>query len=96
VTDETNSPHNLSRPVRACWISPLTTYHSSVPPGCDYQRCDPAVYNAQPIDDDFQKCRLATDPANNADIIAVLGVLEYMTDAETFSHVCDRATGISS
>lgn len=55
-----------------------------LPPGCDYQRCDPAVYNAQSIGNHFKKCKLATDPANNADIIAVLGVLEYMPDAETF------------
>jgi hypothetical protein len=85
VTDETNSLHNLSRPVRVCWISPVTTYlQPFLPPGCDYQRCDLAVYNAQSIGNDFKKSRLATDRANNADIIAVLGVLEYMPDAETF------------
>lgn len=60
------------------------SFQRFLPPGCDYRRCDPAVYDAQLIGNDFNKCKLATGAADNADIIVVLGVLEYTPDAERF------------
>jgi hypothetical protein len=55
-----------------------------LPYGCTYRGCDLVARDAQTIVCDFNKGEFPTDAAADADIISVLGVLEYVTDAEAF------------
>ena len=55
-----------------------------LPFACNYQGCDLVVRDVQTIVCDFNKGQFPTEAATEADIISMLGVLEYVTDAETF------------
>lgn len=55
-----------------------------LPFGCSYQGCDLFARDGQTIVCDFNKGQFPTEAAAQADIISLLGVLEYVTDAETF------------
>ncbi len=55
-----------------------------LPYGCSYRGCDLVARDAQTIVCDFNMGGFPTDAATDADIIAVLGVLEYVNDAEAF------------
>lgn len=55
-----------------------------LPFGCSYQGCDLVARDGQTIVCDFNKGQFPTEAAAAADIVSLLGVLEYVTDAETF------------
>jgi methyltransferase family protein len=55
-----------------------------LPHGCSYRGCDLVAREAQTIVCDFNMGGFPTDAAADADIISVLGVLEYIIDAEAF------------
>jgi hypothetical protein len=55
-----------------------------LPFGCSYRGCDLVARDPQTIVCDFNMGGFPTDAAADADIIAVLGVLEYVTDADAF------------
>jgi hypothetical protein len=55
-----------------------------LPHGCSYRGCDLVARDAQTIVCDFNMGQFPTEAATYADIIVMLGVLEYVTDTETF------------
>lgn len=55
-----------------------------LPYGCRYRGCDLVARNAQTIICDFNKGQFPTEAAGDADIIVMLGVLEYILDADAF------------
>lgn len=55
-----------------------------LPFGCSYQGCDLVARDAQTIVSDFNKGQFPTEAAAKANIVSLLGVLEYVIDAETF------------
>jgi hypothetical protein len=55
-----------------------------LPHGCSYQGCDLVARDPQTIVCDFNMGEFPTAAAADADIISVLGVLEYVTDADAF------------
>jgi hypothetical protein len=55
-----------------------------LPHGCGYRGCDLVARDVQTIVCNFNVGEFPTDAANDADIISVLGVLEYITDVEAF------------
>jgi len=64
-----------------CGIMSLQRF---LPHGCSYQGCDLVARDPQTIVCDFNMGGFPTDAATDADIISVLGVLEYVSDAEAF------------
>jgi len=59
-----------------------------LPFGCSYQGCDLVARDGQTVVCDFNKGEFPTEAAANADVISMLGVLEYITDADTlFTHL---------
>lgn len=55
-----------------------------LPYGCSYQGCDLVARDARTIVCDFNAGQFPTEAANNADIVVILGVLEYIHDVEAF------------
>src|ERR1700722_4606364 len=55
-----------------------------LPHGCGYRGCDLVARDVQTIICNFKRGELPSHAANDADIISVLGVLEYITDVEAF------------
>jgi hypothetical protein len=55
-----------------------------LPHGCSYRGCDLVARDPQTIVCDFNAGGFPTAAAADADIISVLGVLEYVTDADAF------------
>ncbi len=55
-----------------------------LPYGCSYRGCDLVARDAQTIVCDFNAGQFPTEAAAEADIVTMLGVLEYVTDVETF------------
>jgi hypothetical protein len=55
-----------------------------LPGGCRYQGCDLVARDPQTIVCDFNKGEFPVEAASDADIITVLGVLEYVIDPEAF------------
>ena len=64
-----------------CGIMSLQRF---LPHGCSYQGCDLVARDPQTIVCDFNMGGFPTEAAIDADIISVLGVLEYVSDAEAF------------
>jgi hypothetical protein len=56
----------------------------SLPYGCSYQPCDLAARDETTIVCDFNAGEFPDAAASSADIITVLGVLEYIVDADAF------------
>lgn len=55
-----------------------------LPSGCSYQGCDIVARDQSTIVCDFNAGEFPTQAAAQADIIVMLGVLEYIVDVETF------------
>jgi hypothetical protein len=55
-----------------------------LPSGCSYQGCDLVKRDASTIVCDFNAGEFPTDAASDADIIVMLGVLEYVIDVDAF------------
>jgi hypothetical protein len=55
-----------------------------LPFGCAYQGCDLVARDAQTVVCDFNAGQFPTAQAAGADLITMLGVLEYVTDVEAF------------
>jgi hypothetical protein len=64
-----------------CGIMSLQRY---LPYGCGYQGCDLVARDPQTIVCDFNMGEFPSCAAADADIISVLGVLEYVSDADAF------------
>jgi hypothetical protein len=64
-----------------CGIMSLQRF---LPYGCSYRGCDLVARDPQTIICDFNMGEFPTDAAADADILSVLGVLEYIADAEAF------------
>ncbi|MBW7969476.1 methyltransferase domain-containing protein [Bradyrhizobium sp. BR 10289] len=63
-----------------------------LPPGASYRGCDLVAREADTIVCDFNAGEFPTDAATDADIITLLGVLEYIPDSDAFfAHL--RAAG---
>src|SRR6185295_17551290 len=55
-----------------------------LPRGCSYRGCDLAARDARTIVCDFNAGQFPSEGAAEADIITMLGILEYITDVEGF------------
>jgi hypothetical protein len=55
-----------------------------LPFGCNYQGCDLVARDAETVVCNFNAGEFPTDAAADADIITMLGVLEYITDVDGF------------
>jgi hypothetical protein len=55
-----------------------------LPNGCSYRGCDLVARDGQTIVCDFNAGQFPAAAAADADIVTILGVLEYVTDAEAF------------